>query len=192
MLKGKLAKMNKKELVEIAAIIAAKMSEQIEKNFQIIPTLTLAQAAEAVGVCEEKMRLLCTSGAIPFIKIDRLYRIKPADLNAYLESNYNRLENLKNNKKRTSGAGVGFSCMLPDHLQHHQVISKWQEWEEFRRKKGKPISEIAAKRQIKMLKELSALEIIEVIDNSIANDYQGLFPPKGRKVNQPPKNYAKI
>lgn len=76
--------------IDLAAVIAAKLSEQLEKNFQVIPTLTLSQAAEAVGVSDEKMRQLCNDGEIPFIRMDRLYRIKPADINAYLERNYNK------------------------------------------------------------------------------------------------------
>ena len=74
--------------IDLAAVIAAKLAEQLEKNFQVIPTLTLSQAAEAVGVSDEKMRKLCNDGEIPFIRMDRLYRIKPADINAYLEKNY--------------------------------------------------------------------------------------------------------
>lgn len=78
--------------IDLAAVIAAKLSEQLEKNFQVIPTLTLSQAAEAVGVSDEKMRKLCNDGEIPFIRMDRLYRIKPADINAYLEKNYHKLQ----------------------------------------------------------------------------------------------------
>lgn len=76
------------ETIDLVALVAAKLSEHLEKNFQVIPTLTLAQAAEAVGVSDETMRKLCNEGKIPFIRMDRLYRIKPSDLNAYLESNY--------------------------------------------------------------------------------------------------------
>jgi excisionase family DNA binding protein len=76
------------EIIDLAAMIAAKLQENLEKNFHVIPTLTLSQAAEAVGVSDEKMRQLCNDGQIPFIRMDRLYRIKPADVNAYLERNY--------------------------------------------------------------------------------------------------------
>lgn len=74
--------------VDFAALIAAKLSEQLEKNFQIMPTLTLSQAAEALGVSDEKMRQLCNEGKIPYIRMDRLYRLKPADINDYLAANY--------------------------------------------------------------------------------------------------------
>lgn len=87
-----------------------------------------------------------------------------------------------------------FSAMLPDHLQCSDVDVKWKEWEDFRRKKGKPISEAAARKQIKMLQDLSREEAIAAIDNSIANDYQGLFPPKKKAAAAPPprKDYTGI
>ena len=77
-----------------------------------------------------------------------------------------------------------FSVMLPDHLQCSDVDVKWKEWEDFRRKKGKPISEAAAKKQMKMLQDLSREEAIAAIDNSIANDYQGLFPARRTKTKK--------
>jgi len=87
-----------------------------------------------------------------------------------------------------------FSAMLPDHLQCSDVDVKWKEWEDFRRKKGKPISEAAARKQMKMLQDLSREEAIAAIDNSIANDYQGLFPPKKKAAAAPPprKDYTGI
>ena len=78
------------EITELTASVAASLEERIMRNFQVIPTLTLAQAAEAVGISDEKMRQLCNAGEIPFIRMDRLYRIKPADLNNYLEKHYKR------------------------------------------------------------------------------------------------------
>ena len=87
-----------------------------------------------------------------------------------------------------------FSAMLPDHLQCSDVDVKWKEWENYRRKKGKPISEAAARKQMKMLQDLSREEAIAAIDNSIANDYQGLFPPKKKAAAAPPprKDYTGI
>ena len=87
-----------------------------------------------------------------------------------------------------------FSAMLPDHLQCSDVDVKWKEWEDFRRKKGKPISEAAARKQMKMLQDLSREEAIAAIDNSIANDYQGLFPPKKKAAAEVPprKDYTGI
>lgn len=80
------------QLVDIATIVGSQIAERLEKNFHVIPTLTLTQAAEAIGVSDERMRQLCNRGEIPFIRMDRLYRIKPADINAYLEKNYHKGE----------------------------------------------------------------------------------------------------
>lgn len=77
------------ETLELATTIAAKLMEKLESNFQVMPTLTLSQAAEALGVSDEKMRQLCNERKIPYIRMDRLYRLKPTDINAYLEQNYN-------------------------------------------------------------------------------------------------------
>ena len=80
------------EITDLTATVAAAVEERISRNFTVIPTLTLDQAAEALGISNEKMRILCNSGEIPFIRMDRLYRIKPADINAYLERNYHPIK----------------------------------------------------------------------------------------------------
>ena len=80
------------ENTDLIATVAAAVEERISRNFTVIPTLTLDQAAEALGISNEKMRILCNSGEIPFIRMDRLYRIKPADINAYLERNYHPIK----------------------------------------------------------------------------------------------------
>ena len=96
--------------------------------------------------------------------------------------------------KGTAKEKVSFAIMLPDHLMCSDVDLKWKEWEDFRRKKGKPISEAAARKQMRMLAELSREEAIAAIDNSIANDYQGLFPPKKKGSAPQParKDYTGI
>lgn len=80
------------EITELTASVAASLEERIMRNFQVIPTLTLAQAAEAIGVSTETLRKLCKDKKIPHIKMDREYRIKPKDINAYLESMYQTKE----------------------------------------------------------------------------------------------------
>ena len=76
------------DMVELAAEIAAKLEERIAARFQVQPMLTLDQAAEALGVSMEKARQMVQAGDIPYIRMDRLYRIKPGDINAYLERHY--------------------------------------------------------------------------------------------------------
>ena len=78
------------DTIELATLIAQKLAEKIQENFTVMPTLTLDQAAEQLGVSQEKVRQLCTSGELPHIKLNKLYRIKPGDLNAYLHKHYVR------------------------------------------------------------------------------------------------------
>ena len=74
--------------LDLITAIAAQLAERLERNFQVMPTLTLTQAAEALGMSDETVRKLCQSGQLPHIKLDRLYRIRPADINAYLDRHY--------------------------------------------------------------------------------------------------------
>ena len=74
--------------IDLATAIGDRIAARIEARFSVIPTLTLDQAAEALGVSNEKMRQLCNEGKIPFIRVDKFYRIKPGDINAFLEKNY--------------------------------------------------------------------------------------------------------
>ena len=80
--------MTNAELTTLTAEVAAQIAARLEQNFQIIPMLTLDQTAEALGLSHEKVRKLCDAKELPFIRINKLYRIKPADVNAYLERNY--------------------------------------------------------------------------------------------------------
>lgn len=82
--------------------------------------------------------------------------------------------------------------LLPDKLRTDPMIAKWREWERFRRSRKRPISEAAAVKQMAMLAELTESEAIASIDESIKNDYQGLFPPKNKKRNTQPKDYTGV
>ena len=78
------------ELTEIFSGVAAALEERIMRNFSVMPTLTLEQAAKEIGVSTETMRKLCKDKRIPHIKMDREYRIRPADINNFLESRYEK------------------------------------------------------------------------------------------------------
>ena len=87
------------------------------------------------------------------------------------------------NKGPPKGRSSLWSLMsesLPQEFGESAEFKKaWAEWEKYRRSKGKPISEFAAKAQAKKIaKEFGSVQqAIAAIDNSIANDWQGLFPP---------------
>ena len=53
----------------------------------------------------------------------------------------------------------------------------WDEWLEYRKAKRKPVSPLAAKKVFKWLLDLDPEDQQKVIDRSIENDWQGLFPP---------------
>ena len=77
--------MTASEVTELSAAIGAVVAEKMLRQFQVIPMLTLDQTAEALGVSHEKVRQLVGSGELPYIRLNKLYRIRPADVNAYLE-----------------------------------------------------------------------------------------------------------
>lgn len=100
-------------------------------------------------------------------------------------SNKNIPEEREKNNKKEKESPTTFADMLPLHLQTPVFIAKWQEWERYRRTVRKPISHMAAVRQIKLLSALDELTAAATIDRSIQNDYQGLFPPTGAAVPKP-------
>ena len=58
----------------------------------------------------------------------------------------------------------------------------WEEWVEFRStEKKKKIGPMAQRKQIQMLCSYPPAEQQAIIDNSIMNSWQGLFPPKQSK-----------
>lgn len=64
----------------------------------------------------------------------------------------------------------------------------WQEWIEYRKSKKKPVSKIAANKQFKLLGNYDFYNQQLIINQSIQNDYQGLFELKGNsyeKNNRP-------
>lgn len=78
------------ETIALAGAIADQMFQRLESQFKVQPTLTLQEAAAEMGVSSEYVRKLCDSNEIPHIRVGKFYRIKPADINNYLERNYHR------------------------------------------------------------------------------------------------------
>lgn len=66
--------------------------------------------------------------------------------------------------------------IIPDKIN----LEAWAEWIEYRKAKRKPVSPLAAKKQFKLLTEYDQDSQQEIIDNSIQNDYQGLFKLRGQ------------
>ena len=64
--------------------------------------------------------------------------------------------------------------IIPDGIN----LNAWEEWENYRKSKKKKISKQAAAKQFKLLLKYPQNIQQTIIDNSITNDYQGLFEPK--------------
>ena len=69
----------------MAAEIAAAVAREMEKHFTVEPTLTLNEAAEAIGISVTVMRQLCRERRIRAVRLDKSYRIRVRDLNEYLD-----------------------------------------------------------------------------------------------------------
>jgi len=65
--------------------------------------------------------------------------------------------------------------VIPDGIN----LDSWEEWETYRKSKKKTISKHAAAKQFKLLLKYSKDQQAIIINQSIQNDYQGLFEPKG-------------
>lgn len=68
---------------------------------------------------------------------------------------------------------------MPEELDDPEFRAAWVEWCEHRKEKRKPLTERAAAKQIKECVSWGVEMSIAAIDNSIKNDWQGLFAPKG-------------
>lgn len=80
-------------ITDLAIAIGDRIAARIESRLAVQPTLTLAEVAETLGISEQLLREKCLGGEIPYVKLGpRLYRIKPADVNAYIERHYERAQ----------------------------------------------------------------------------------------------------
>ena len=63
---------------------------------------------------------------------------------------------------------------VPDTLN----ADAWHEWIDYRVDRRKPITQLSAKKQVSELAKYSHETQQQMVDTSIANGWQGLFPPK--------------
>lgn len=68
-----------------AAEIAAAVAAELKKHFTVDPTLTLEEAAKELHISITVMRQLCRERRIRAIRLDKSYRIRVRDINAYLD-----------------------------------------------------------------------------------------------------------
>lgn len=100
----------------------------------------------------------------------------PKESESESESEYKKE---KQKKKNFSFVGVGF---FPEKFKTEKFIEAWQEWETFRREKRCTLTESTAKKQLSMLADFEENEAIAILDKSITNGWQGLFPESVKKA----------
>jgi excisionase family DNA binding protein len=71
---------------EAAAQIAAAVAAEMRKYVAVEPTLNLAEAAGELGISVTVMRQMCRERKIPCVRLEKSYRIKVRDLNAFLDA----------------------------------------------------------------------------------------------------------
>ena len=104
---------------------------------------------------------------------------KSVDANALrTECEGNAIQDTLNTKQETLNKKQ--DIIIPDGIN----INAWAEWIAFRKSKKKPVSQLAANKQLVLLKKYNDKSQQEIIDNSITNDYQGLFEPKNNQPNK--------
>ena len=70
---------------DAAAQIAAAVMAEMRKYIEVEPTLTLEEAAKELKISITVMRQLCRERKIRAVRLDKFYRIRVRDLNAYLD-----------------------------------------------------------------------------------------------------------
>lgn len=70
---------------DAAAQIAAAVAAEMKKYIEVEPTLTLEEAAKELKISITVMRQLCRERKIRAVRLDKSYRIRVRDLNAYLD-----------------------------------------------------------------------------------------------------------
>ena len=70
---------------QMGVIIGGEIAARLEKHFVVEPTLTLEEAAKELKISITVMRQLCREKKIRAVRLDKSYRIRVRDLNAYLD-----------------------------------------------------------------------------------------------------------
>lgn len=119
---------------------------------------------------------------------DRYERIRPIrpNTNDTTDTNKNKNKNIKILLKNK------MKVFIEENLQEENLRKKYFEFIAYRKNKNKKISFAAAEKHIPFLLGLSTEEAIASIEQSIFNDWQGLFPPKKNKNQKPAENIDAI
>jgi hypothetical protein len=90
---------------------------------------------------------------------------------------------MKGNIKYASLLGAG---LVPQNLIFEVFGEVWDDFVDHRKQMKKPLTELAAKKQLQILSEMDPQDAVTAMNNSIANGWQGIFEPKATKQQQSP------
>ena len=84
-------------------------------------------------------------------------------------------------KSTSQGEGsVRGEVEIPGELDTPSFRAAWSDWLTHRKQIKKPVTELAAKKQLKALAKRGTHDAIRAIEHSIANGWQGIFDPDER------------
>lgn len=75
---------------------------------------------------------------------------------------------------------------IPPFLDTPEFRAAWDEWKQYRSSKGKPITALAAVKQLAKCDKWGSAIAVIAINEAIANDWQGLFEPKDKANGRKP------
>jgi hypothetical protein len=70
---------------------------------------------------------------------------------------------------------------VPDSLAVPEFDAAWREWIAFRFERKPRVTPLAAKQALKFLEKIGVQRAVAAIEHSIANSWQGIFEPDGRR-----------
>lgn len=92
-----------------------------------------------------------------------------------------RKTSLNNNRTPKNNKNIKVEVIFPSPLDCEEFKTAWNEWLLYRsqrKPKLPPYTEIGIKKQFTKLAKMGLADAIEAIDNSIAQNYQGIFPAR--------------
>jgi len=96
------------------------------------------------------------------------------------DKNSKKSKKVKNNTPLTPQGEDGFcGNQLPDALNAPIFLAAWADWVEHRKQIKKKLTPLAVKKQLTTLAALGPASAAHWIANSIAQGWQGIYPPKG-------------
>ena len=114
------------------------------------------------------------------------------DVKSNTEQSKNELKLKEKEQEKESFSKKDFEDLMPDHLKNDPVFrAEWSTWLSYRRGTHRSVSRAAASRQLKLLGDYEPHDAILIIENSITNDWQGLFPAKTKNL-KPRRDYTCI